>query len=381
MRAAIFGSLLLLIALPALAQTKAENAAKCVSDDPDIKITGCTAMIDSPDESRANWAIAYYNRGVAFSKKSLDEKAISDFSMSLALSPNDAQVLAQRGWSYQRMRQNALAIADYGKVIALDRDGYEPYWISAYANRAVLNSDAGRNDQAIADFTVVIKREPSYLAWTYFKRGIAYQRKRDYDAAIKDFSTAIDINPKMTDAYNNRGWSFNQERRYDESISDFTKAIALKPDLDSAYNSRGVAYNATKRYDEAIADFSKFIDLKPDAYYVYDNRGFAYSEREIYDKAIADFSKAIELNDGYARAHNGRAWTYHQMGEDLNGLPDAEKAVALEPKNLNFIETRAEIYERLGRRDDAVTDYRAALVFNEKHQAALDGLKRLDATP
>jgi hypothetical protein len=58
MRAILIGLLLLSSALPAAAQTKVENAAKCVSDDPDTKIAGCTAMLNSPDESRENWAIA-----------------------------------------------------------------------------------------------------------------------------------------------------------------------------------------------------------------------------------------------------------------------------------------------------------------------------------
>ena len=117
MRAILIGCIVLLVALPALAQTKTENAARCAADDPDIKNAGCTAMIDTPDESRENWAIAYYNRGVALYSKGFDQKAISDFSMALALAPNDAETYAHRGWSYQRTRQNDHAIADYSKVI------------------------------------------------------------------------------------------------------------------------------------------------------------------------------------------------------------------------------------------------------------------------
>lgn len=55
--------------------------------------------------------------------------------------------------------------------------------------------------------------------------------------------------------------------------------------------------------------------------------------------------------------------------------------MALKPKNPNFIETRAEVYERLGCRADAVADYRAALVLDTRHDAAMDGLTRLSATP
>ena len=55
--------------------------------------------------------------------------------------------------------------------------------------------------------------------------------------------------------------------------------------------------------------------------------------------------------------------------------------MALAPKNLHYVETRAEIYEKLGRHDEAVTDYRAALSLGADHQEAMDGLKRLTATP
>ena len=55
--------------------------------------------------------------------------------------------------------------------------------------------------------------------------------------------------------------------------------------------------------------------------------------------------------------------------------------MALAPNNLRYVGTRAQIYEKLGRRNDAITDYRAALSLDAGHQQAMDGLKRLSATP
>ena len=40
---------------------------------------------------------------------------------------------------------------------------------------------------------------------SYYKRGIAYYKKREYDKAIADFSEVIKRDPHFAEAYYNRG--------------------------------------------------------------------------------------------------------------------------------------------------------------------------------
>jgi TonB family protein len=181
-----------------------------------------------------------------------------------------------------------------------------------------------------------------------------------------------------------RTWCFSTAATDDETIDGCTALIQSgreTTDLPIEFYNRGIGYGGKGLYDQAIADDTQAIALKPDYAEAYDNRGFAYDDKGLYDQAIADYTQAIALKPDYADAYVNRAWVYHQAGRDAQGLPDAEKAVALASSNAFDIEIRAEIYEKLGRRDEAIADYRAALKLQPDLKSALDGLKRITATP
>ena len=117
-----------------------------------------------------------------------------------------------------------------------------------------------------------------------------------FNSAIINFTKAIKLDPKYTNAYLNRGSTYNELKKYPEAIADFTKAIELDPKYVFAYNGRGAAYSALEKYPEATADYTKAIELDPKYADAYCNRGFAYGIQQKYAEAITDNTKAIELD-------------------------------------------------------------------------------------
>ena len=79
-----------------------------------------------------------------------------------------------------------------------------------------------------------------------FYQGLEADQQGDYDKAIKCYSEAIELNPKLTEAYYNRGNVYNEKGVYDQAIADYSKAIELDPKLTVAYVNRGNAYNDKK---------------------------------------------------------------------------------------------------------------------------------------
>jgi tetratricopeptide (TPR) repeat protein len=146
---------LVLGAMPARAQTRDENAARCANTDADTRIKGCTALINSGQENHANLAVAYTNRGIGENKKGLYDKAIADTTKAISLGPDVANAYAVRGSSYRLKGSNDQAIVEYNKALELK---------STAAVRAIIVSD----------------------------RGKAYDNKGMHDAAIADFSQAIE---------------------------------------------------------------------------------------------------------------------------------------------------------------------------------------------
>jgi tetratricopeptide (TPR) repeat protein len=67
--------------------------------------------------------------------------------------------------------------------------------------RDLLNS--GKYRDAVAELTLAIEDDPK-MALAYNARGFAYYLLRDYTSALKDFDTAIELNPGYQNAMANR---------------------------------------------------------------------------------------------------------------------------------------------------------------------------------
>jgi tetratricopeptide (TPR) repeat protein len=87
--------------------------------------------------------------------------------------------------------------------------------------------------------------------------------KGDSDRAIADFTQAIQLSPKYTQAYNNRGVAYFERGDIDRAIADYTQAIELDPKFALAYNNRSNAYGVKGDIDRAIADFAQAAKLNP----------------------------------------------------------------------------------------------------------------------
>lgn len=67
---------------------------------------------------------------------------------------------------------------------------------------------------------------------------------------MADYSKAIELDPKFTDAYNGKGMNMfkfignvlKAMKRYDEALEDYSKAIAIDPKFVNAYNGKGILF-------------------------------------------------------------------------------------------------------------------------------------------
>jgi len=134
---------LIVIAIPALAETRSENVDGCnlVSGDPgdlDKQIKACTALIESGRETQNDLASAYSNRGQAYGRKGLYNSAIADFNKALTLVSNDPLTYNNLAIAYKLKGQRDRAIANFRKALSLGLTS--PYKESAQQNIKLLGS-------------------------------------------------------------------------------------------------------------------------------------------------------------------------------------------------------------------------------------------------
>ena len=109
---------------------------------------------------------------------------------------------------------------------------------------------------------VLVKRD---RAATLVNRGVIQLRRKKYEAANRDFDTAIKLQPAMGEAWVNRGAALIAQRRWQEGMADIDKGLTLAPDEpEQAYFNRALAWEALDDMEAAWRDYTKAAELKPE---------------------------------------------------------------------------------------------------------------------
>jgi tetratricopeptide (TPR) repeat protein len=328
-----------------------------------------TAIRLSPDNGvfYAFAAVCYYYQN----KQALSDKTYEK-ALKLLAAPQSALEYYARGITYESMKKEDAAIADYTKAIALNsRFGL------CYAKRGFIYIDRQQQDAAIAEFTQAININPSYGV-CYFNRGNAYYAKQQYDQAAADFSKVVELDPKDGNAYFNRGVMYKKIGKYDLALADYAKVMELTPKDASLYGNRGNIYLLQEKADLAFKDYSKAIELDPKTAKYYVNRGNVYVRWEQWDEAFKDYSMAIELDPKNADAYLERGNIYLNRKQETDlAMADFNKVVAIDPKYSNGYMNTGVIQHNKQQYSLAITNYSKAIEVDPANMLAY--LNRADA--
>ena len=97
----------------------------------------------------------------------------------------------------------------------------------------------------------------------YDKRADASFANGAFDSAIADYTKAIEMDPKSSEAFIGRGLAYSNKQSYDLAVADFDKAIELKPKNAAAFANRGAAFEKKGNIEQAISDYDKAVELEP----------------------------------------------------------------------------------------------------------------------
>lgn len=150
-----------------------------------------------------------------------------------------------------------------------------------------------RDDLALWSDTVEkspLKARPHYnLGNSFYLRG----RTKE---ALKEFRTAIQVNPEYADAYLNLGVAYASLGVEDGAERALRKAIQLKPyDAESYYNL-GLLYSNRKMGHLAIEQYKKAVSLNPESANIHNNLGIALAEAGRIDEAIHQFLRGLRFH-------------------------------------------------------------------------------------
>jgi Tfp pilus assembly protein PilF len=168
--------------------------------------------------------------------------------------------------------------------------------IQKHLDNGIQFGNEGDFEKAIAEFKEVLKIDPINVH-AYNNIGVAYFRIGKLDDAAAYYTKAIDLGIADANMYFFRGQIYGKYKYEDaKAIKDYSKAIELQPKFSRAYLNRALAYSSLKEHDKAIADYNKMVEIRPaDLKVVIDGRAEQYFEKGDYAKAWADVEEAKEL--------------------------------------------------------------------------------------
>ncbi len=205
-------------------------------------------------------------------------------------------------------------IADYNKKLQL------PLQLQITNNEVPLtDSQADYHFESINNYSLKLNGTP-WDAGIYFCRGVDFMVLQDLAEAMRDFDRAIDLNPNLAIAYFSRAVvrykqleidNYNQENKetldmslsiqdnrsyqYELAIRDYDSVIQLNPEFIYAYFNKGNIYCARKDFRSAIQEYTKAINKDTEFAEAYFNRGLTQLYLGDTEKGVADLSKAGEL--------------------------------------------------------------------------------------
>jgi len=91
-------------------------------------------------------------------------------------------------------------------------------------------------------------------------------KRGDYEGALKAADAAVKQDNKSALAYFLRGEANGHLRKHTEAIKDYETALALDPEFDVAINQRGGERFKMGDIKGSLEDFEKYIKLNPKAY-------------------------------------------------------------------------------------------------------------------
>jgi tetratricopeptide (TPR) repeat protein len=187
-----------------------------------------------PEES-----LGHFGRGVIYVEMGDMESAYAAWEQS---GQESLTLWAARGLAYEKMGQSELAAADYdrvsresastddlGQFIGLITSGgyavVPPYF---YVLECVTNAVQGKVEDAFERCNKALEADPAY-ANALWKRGQLYAAQGDWEAALADYTGAVEADSSWPWYYYLRAGALAELGRTAEAQADLARALELNP--------------------------------------------------------------------------------------------------------------------------------------------------------
>jgi serine/threonine protein kinase/Tfp pilus assembly protein PilF len=305
----------------------------------------------------------YLNRAGAYIIAGDYEAAIADLETATGIDSENGQIYYELAEAYNADGETDLAYDNYGQAIDL---GYPEESGNAYPyyNRGLIAYYSYDDyEAALADFTAALELDPG-LEWVYSIRGDTHRDLGNYEAAIADYMQALEAYPEDAFLYANLGDIYQRLGDYVISRGFWSQAIELDDSVPSWYTGRGYAELAMGENEAARQSFETALEKGAYDEYLFESLGHTLNNLGEHEAAIANFDLALSIDDSLAWSYQGRAYAYYVLEDYEAAITDFDQVVDLGSGDVYTFLLRGHAHKTLGNSDEAESNYYSAMETN-----------------
>jgi len=254
------------------------------------------------------------------------------------------QIISQINAKDRQIRE---ALVEYNKQKKSKLDSNENN--SNYSNNKIINSEG------------------------YYKLAVEKFNNNDFEGAYSDADKIINENPNFSQAYSLRGYlTLYYKKNPEIAIKDFTTAIQMNTNNKEIYFLRATCYEYLSKNLEAMLDYNNVLKIDNEHIKAYYRRGICKSNLGDRIGAIKDYDFILNYNGerksefkDMATVYNNKAFCLVELNKPKEGLPLVNEALKLDESLWYIWDTRAEIYYKIGEFQKCINDMDHAISIDE----------------
>lgn len=186
----------------------------------------------------------------------------------------------------------------------------------AALNRAANSDSAPKRQKAIDALHSLSQRSPGY---PYFMQARQSAQVERWDEAIKRYTSALEIDPELSEAFSGRGHAYLQEKKVAEAHKDFAKALELESFSSEAITGLGICLVQEGNVDNGIKLVEK-SRTKMNEDFIY-----TYNAACVYGRALEQLLKQPPSPERAKQADSLRAKSLADLRRSVKlGFPDLD---------------------------------------------------------
>ena len=190
--------------------------------------------------------------------------------------------------------------------------------------------------------------------------GNIHAHNGDLDEALKDFTTAIERDPKMATGYANRGFVLNDLKEAGKAVDDFETALKLQANYPEAH--LGLAYSDLQlhRPKPALIQLNAAQKTLGRTHTWHLARAEAFRQERDFSHAASEYRVALAEEPNDLSTQLAYADVLYRMRDYADALAVLNTAVKLAPSNPSIYAVRAQVHAQQGARAETLQDIQSA---------------------